>query len=66
MASSHDRAAKLVAKKLGGSYNPRTSPDVKGRGGRAEVKLSVDEIPEALDNALECCPTVLTQRHPLT
>lgn len=48
MANSHDRAAKLVARKLGGRYNPRASPDVKGKGGRAEVKSSVDEIPEAL------------------
>lgn len=48
MANSHDRAAKLVARKLGGRYNPRTSPDVKGKGKRAEVKSSADEIPEAL------------------
>jgi hypothetical protein len=48
MADSHDRAAKLVARKLGGRYNARTSPDVKGKGGRAEVKSSVSEIPEAL------------------
>lgn len=48
MANSHDRAAKLVAKKLGGRYMPWTSPDVKGKRGRAEVKSSADEIPEAL------------------
>ena len=48
MADSHDRAAKLVAKKLGGRYNPQTSPDVKAKGGRAEVKSSANEIPEAL------------------
>jgi len=48
MADSHDRAAKLVAKKLGGRYNPQTSPDVKVKGGRAEVKSSANEIPEAL------------------
>jgi hypothetical protein len=48
MANSHDAAAKLVARKLRGRYNPQTSPDVKGRGGRAEVKSSVDEISEAL------------------
>ena len=48
MANSHDRAAKLVARKLRGRYNPQTSPDVKGKGGRAEVKSSVNEIPEAL------------------
>ena len=48
MANSHDAAAKLVARKLRGRYNPKSSPDVKGKGGRAEVKSSVDEISEAL------------------
>ncbi|MDH5363895.1 MAG: hypothetical protein OEZ07_05635 [Dehalococcoidia bacterium] len=48
MASSHDRAAKLVAKKLRGRYTPGRSPDVKGKFGRAEVKSSVAEIPKAL------------------
>jgi len=48
MPNSHDRAAKLVAKKLGGRYVPGRSPDVKGKRGRAEVKPSADEIPEAL------------------
>ena len=48
MANLHDRAAKLVAKKVGSRYSPRTSPDVEGRGGRAEVKSSTNEIPEAL------------------
>lgn len=48
MANSHDRAAKLVARKLGGRYTPRSSPDVKGKAGWAEVKSCADEIPEAL------------------
>jgi len=48
MANSHDTAAKLVARKLRGRYNRQTSPDVKGKGGHAEVKSSVEEIPEAL------------------
>ncbi len=48
MANSHDAAAKLVARKLKGRYNRQTSPDVKGKSGRAEVKSSVDEIPKAL------------------
>ena len=48
MANSHDAAAKLVARKLRGRYDPKSSPDVKGKGGRAEVKSSVDEISEAL------------------
>ena len=49
MANPHDRAAKMAARKIpGGRYNPKTSPDVKGKGGRAEVKTSVNEIPEAL------------------
>jgi len=48
MANSHDTAAKLVARKLSGKYDPKSSPDVKGKGGRAEVKSSVNEIPEAL------------------
>ena len=48
MANSHDAAARLVARKLGGEYDPKTSPDVTGKGGRAEIKSSVNEIPEAL------------------
>lgn len=48
MASSHDRVAKLVAKKLSGRYVRGASPDVKGKLGRAEVKSSADEIPKAL------------------
>ncbi len=48
MANSHDRAAKLIAKRLGGKYNQAGSPDVKGRYGSAEVKSTADEITEAL------------------
>jgi len=48
IADSRDRAAKLVTKKLGGRYNPQTNPDVKAKDGRAEVKSSANEIPEAL------------------
>lgn len=48
MANSHDRTAKLVARKLGGRYTPSKSPDVKGKYGRAEVKSSAAEIPKAL------------------
>ncbi len=48
MAKPHDRAARLVAKKLNGRYRSGSSPDVKGKRGRAEVKTSADEIPKAL------------------
>jgi len=48
MTSPHDRAAKLVAKKLKGRHNRATSPDVKGKVGRAEVKTSASEISTAL------------------
>ncbi len=48
MANSHDKTAKLVVRKLGGRYNPKTRPDLKGKGGRTEVKSSVDEFPDAL------------------
>ena len=48
MAKLHDRAARRIAKKLGGKYDPKRSPDVKGNRGRAEVKSTVAEIPKAL------------------
>jgi hypothetical protein len=48
MTNSHDRAAKMAARKMRGRYNSQTSPDVKGKGGRAEVKSTVNEISEAL------------------
>lgn len=48
MTNSHDRAAKLIARKLDGKYNRAGSPDVKGRYGSAEVKSTAEEIPEAL------------------
>lgn len=48
MAESHDRAAKRIAKVLGGEYDSRSSPDVKGSKGRAEVKSRAEEIPQAL------------------
>jgi hypothetical protein len=48
MADPHDRAARLAAKKLNGRYRPESSPDVKGKRGRAEVKTSAGEIPKAL------------------
>lgn len=48
MAKSHDQAARRIANKLKGNYNPLTSPDVKGSRGRAEVKSTAKEIPKAL------------------
>jgi hypothetical protein len=48
VANTHDRVAKVVARKLNGRYTPGISPDVKGKRGRAEVKSSADEIPKAL------------------
>ena len=47
MAKKHDRAARLTAKKLDGSYDPTDSPDVKGKLGRAEVKSTAYEISKA-------------------
>lgn len=48
MANSHDRAARLMARKLSGWYTPGKSPDVKGIHGCAEIKSAVAEIPKAL------------------
>ena len=48
MASSHDIAARRIARKLKGRYRPGKSPDVKGKLGRAEVKSTASEIPKAL------------------
>jgi hypothetical protein len=48
MANSHDKAARLVARRVKGRYNPASSPDVKGKRGSAEVKSSAIEIPQAL------------------
>ena len=48
MAKSHDQAARRIARILKGRYKPGGSPDVKGKLGRAEVKSTAKEIPEAL------------------
>ncbi len=48
MAKSHDIAARRIARILKGRYRPSRSPDVKGKLGRAEVKSTASEIPEAL------------------
>jgi hypothetical protein len=48
MARSHDIAARRVARILKGRYTPSKSPDVKGKLGRAEVKLTANEISKAL------------------
>ena len=48
MAKSHDIAARRIARILKGRYSPSKSPDVKGKIGRAEVKSTSGEIPEAL------------------
>ena len=48
MAKSHDIAARRIARILKGRYTPSKSPDVKGKLGRAEVKSTTNEIPEAL------------------
>ena len=48
MAKAHDAAARKIAKKLGATYNPKKSPDVRGSNGRAEVKSNAAEIPKAL------------------
>lgn len=48
MGKSHDRAARRMARILGDEYNPKTSPDVRGPRGRAEVKSYAHEIPKAI------------------
>jgi len=48
MAKSHDRAARLTAKKLGAEYDPKRSPDIRGREYRAETKSRASEIPKAI------------------
>lgn len=48
MSGSHDKVARLVAKQLKGRYRSRASPDVRGQRGRAEVKSTANEIPQAL------------------
>lgn len=54
MAKYHDRAARLIAKKLGGGYDPTASPDVKGPGFQVEVKSTASEIPKALVQLRGC------------
>ena len=54
MAASHDRAANRIAKKMGGSYEPAHSPDVKWKGGCVEVKSSANEITKALRQLSGC------------
>ena len=48
MATSHDRAARRIAKRYRGRYRRMASPDVKWPGGRCEVKSNASEIPQAL------------------
>ena len=48
MAKNHERAAHLIAKKLGGDYNSKRSPDVRSREKRVEVKSYAAEIPKAM------------------
>ncbi len=48
MAKSHDRAARIIARKVGGTYNSKSSPDVKGGKARVEVKSKASEIGKAL------------------
>ena len=48
MAKAHDRAARKIAKKMGSKYDSTTSPDIRGRKGRVEVKSTANEIPKAL------------------
>ena len=47
MAKAHDRAARRIARKVGGTYNPKSSPDVKGQKARFEVKSKASEIGKA-------------------
>ena len=47
MADSHDRAARKIARKVNGRYDPKKSPDVRGPI-RVEVKSTADEVSDAL------------------
>ncbi len=49
MADSHDRAARKIANRYGGVYDPASSPDVRTPDRRIEVKSTTDEIQTALD-----------------
>ena len=49
MAKSHDRAARLIARRYGGTYDPMRSPDVRSQRRVVEVKSTADEIPTAMD-----------------
>ena len=48
MATSHDIAARRIAKIHGCKYRQSKSPDVKCPGIRVEVKSTASEIPKAL------------------
>ena len=48
MAKKHDMAAERISKLVGGEYNPKKSPDVRGGDARVEVKSAASEITEAL------------------
>ena len=48
MAKSHDRAARLIANRYGGKYDPTRSPDVRSPQRNIEVKSTTSEIPTGL------------------
>ena len=48
MAKAHDRAARLIARRNGGIYDPTQSPDVRSPERVIEVKSTANEIPTAL------------------
>ena len=48
LAKKHDEAARRISRKVGGIYDPKRSPDVRGGVARVEVKSSASEITKAL------------------
>jgi len=49
MAEEHEQAAKRLARKLGTQYDPKRSPDIRGKNVRIEVKSKAYEIPKAIE-----------------
>ncbi len=48
MAKNHDRAARLIAKKVGAEYDSKRSPDIRGKERRVEIKTTTAEITKAI------------------
>jgi len=49
MAEKHEQVAQRLARKLGTQYDPKRSPDIRGKNVRIEVKSKACEIPKAIE-----------------